>query len=247
MDLIHGLTNPPPLGALIEGGPVSLFLDFDGTLVDLAPTPDTIEPIEGLSAKLSLLAKRVGGRCAVVSGRSISDIEQHIGALPIAAAGSHGADVRTAAGDVLGDAPTGLPFEIERDLGNFAHEHGLDYEAKPHGGALHYRSNPDGEEAALAFVEQLAGKHGWAAQAGKCVVELVTGKSDKGSAVFAFMRTTPFCGSRPIFIGDDLTDEKGFAACRDIGGSGILVGNRAETCAQYQLPDVASVHDWLSL
>ncbi|MEM8727065.1 MAG: trehalose-phosphatase, partial [Pseudomonadota bacterium] len=242
MDSLHDLTSPPPLDMLLQGGPVSLFLDFDGTLVELAPTPDSIEPAENLAEQLAGLAEHIDGRCALVSGRAISDIENHIGKVAIAAAGSHGADIRTASGSVLGDAPTGLPSQIERDLRAFAAEHELDYEAKPHGGALHYRSNPAHGEAAHAFAEKLARAHGWAAQSGKCVVELVAGKADKGSAVFAFMREPPFCGSRPIFIGDDLTDEKGFAACRDLGGYGILVGTRAETCAQYQLPDVASVH-----
>ncbi|MEM7666727.1 MAG: trehalose-phosphatase [Pseudomonadota bacterium] len=247
MDSIHGLATPPPLELLLQGGPVSLFLDFDGTLVELAPTPDSIEPVEGLAAKLARLSERIEGRCALVSGRAVSDIESHIGKVAIAAAGSHGADIRTASGVMLGDAPTGLPFAIERDLRAFADEHSLDYEAKPHGGALHYRSNPEREEAALAFADALAAENGWAAQSGKCVVELVAGTADKGSAVFAFMREKPFSGSRPIFIGDDLTDEKGFAACRDLGGYGFLVGERGETCAQCQLPDVASVHHWLGL
>lgn len=247
MDPVHGLTAPPQLEMLLRGGPVSLFLDFDGTLVELAPTPDSIKPANDLAARLARLSRRLDGRCALVSGRAITDIESHIGSVAIAAAGSHGADIRTASGAALGEAPTGLPPGIERDLRAFAAEHAIDYEAKPHGGALHYRSNPEHGEAAHAFAEALAAEYGWAAQSGKCVVELVAGTGDKGSAVFAFMREKPFCGSRPIFIGDDLTDEKGFAACRDLGGYGFLVGIRGETCAQYQMPDVASVHHWLGL
>ena len=138
-------------------------------------------------------------------------------------------------------------MEIERELRAYAAEYGLDYEEKPHGGALHYRSAPEKGEAAHAFGEALAARHGWVAQGGKCVVELVAGKADKGTAVAALMDSAPFKGSRPIFLGDDLTDEKGFAVCNDLGGSSILVGTREPTIAQHQLPDVTSVHRWLGL
>lgn len=241
------LAAPQPLTDLTDEGPVSLFLDFDGTLVELAPGPDAIQPIDQLAARLAALANRLEGRCAIVSGRGILDIERHIGALPIAAAGSHGADVRLADGSPLGEAPSGLPELIERELRAYASANGIDYEAKPHGGALHYRSKPELEQPANAFAEALAAEHGWTAQHGKCVVELVAGKADKGSAVAALMREAPFAGSRPFFIGDDLTDERGFAVCRDLDGAGILVGDREKTCARYQLPDVASVHRWLGL
>lgn len=231
----------------MEGGEISLFLDFDGTLVDLAPSPDAIEAAAGLGDRLAMLAERLGGRCAIVSGRAISDIEKHIGSLRIAAAGSHGADIRLANGEALGQVPGGLPDVIERELREFAAEHELDYEAKPHGGALHYRSNPVRGDDAIRFAESLALSHGWAAQHGKCVIELVAKDANKGNAVFALMRAEPFVGSRPIFIGDDLTDEKGFVACGEIGGAGILVGQREGSAARYQLPDVASVHRWLGL
>ena len=241
------LSAPPPLEHWLDAGPVALFLDFDGTLVELAPGPDAIEPIAGLADMLKQLDVRLGGRCAVVSGRGIADIEKHIGPLELAAAGSHGSDIRAANGTVLGDEPIGLPQEIETELRAYAAEHGIDYEEKPHGGALHYRSAPEKGEAAEAFGKALAAKHGWTAQSGKCVVELVAGQADKGTAVTALMETNPFDGARPVFLGDDLTDEKGFAVCNEMGGSSILVGERTPTCAKYQLPDVASVHRWLGL
>ncbi|MEM6475837.1 MAG: trehalose-phosphatase [Pseudomonadota bacterium] len=241
------LPTPPSLESLLQEGPVALFLDFDGTLVELAPGPDQIEPIADLNAKLVQMAERLGGRCAIVSGRAIADIESHIGEISLAAAGSHGSDVRSADGRALGEAPTGLPAALEAELRSYASENAIDYEAKPHGGALHYRSNPQAGEAAQAFAQDLAARHGWSAQSGKCVVELVAGKADKGTAVRALMQEEPFAGARPIFIGDDLTDEKGFAACNEAGGAGILVGTREPTCAQYQLPNVASVHQWLGL
>lgn len=241
------LSAPPPLSTLLEAGNIALFLDFDGTLVELAPTPDTIAPVAGLADRLAMLDQRIGGRCALVSGRAIADIEGYIGAFKLAAAGSHGSDVRDANGASLGEGAQTLPEEIEQALRQYAAQNGVDYEHKPHGGALHYRSNPEGGEGAIAFAKSLAEKHGWKAQEGKCVIEIVADAGDKGTAVCAFMDTQPFSGARAFFIGDDLTDEAGFAACKALGGAGILVGERKETRAQFRLPDVTSVHKWLEI
>ena len=247
MDSSLGLRSPPSLASMLQGGPIALFLDFDGTLVELAPGPDAIEPAHGLARRLAELDRRLEHRCALVSGRGLSDIEKHIGPFSLAGAGSHGSDMRWGDGSSLGEGAIGLPEAIERELRAFAAENALDYEEKPHGGALHYRSNPDAGPTAHSFAEELAEAHGWAAQSGKFVVEIVSRDANKGAAVFAFMREEPFVGSRPFFIGDDLTDEAGFAACRDLGGAGILVGKRAQTGAHYFLPDVGAVHEWLEL
>lgn len=233
--------------SMLKLGPLALFVDFDGTLVELAAGPDAIAPIPDLAEKLRGLDARDDLRCAIISGRAIADIERHVGPLPVAAAGSHGADIRSANGESLGKGPLGLPQNIEEKLRSFARSEDLDYEHKPHGGALHYRRNPDHGPRAHAFVESLAQKHGWASQSGKCVVELVAKGADKGEAVAVFMACDPFAGARPIFIGDDLTDEAGFRACQALGGAGILVGERSETCAQYTLADVSAVHQWLEL
>ncbi|WP_390583041.1 trehalose-phosphatase [Erythrobacter sp. MTPC3] len=247
---MHSSINPgppPSLASLIEAGPAALFLDFDGTLVELAPGPDAIKPRDGLADALGALADRLGGRCAVVSGRGLSDIEKHIGPLPVAGAGSHGSDMRRRDGISVGAGAKALPQEIEQALRAFAEEHGIDYEEKPHGGALHYRAKPDAGVAAENFANELAEKHGWAAQGGKCVIEVVAKTANKGAAVSAFMKEPPFAGSRPFFIGDDLTDEAGFAACEAAGGAGILVGTRSDTRAVFRLPTVQSVHKWLEL
>ncbi|MDJ0643206.1 MAG: trehalose-phosphatase [Erythrobacter sp.] len=247
MDSGIGLRPPPTFSSLLDGGPVALFLDFDGTLVELASGPDAIAPRADLAERLSGLGERLAGRCALVSGRSIADIETHIGSIPIAAAGSHGLDIRAATGEPLGDPPEGLPPVIERELREFAAEHDIDYEAKPHGGALHYRSNLTRGADANRFAEMLALSHGWSAQRGKCVVELVAKEANKGSAVFTLMQTAAFAGARPFFVGDDLTDEAGFVASADLGGAGIVVGDREPTKARFRLPDVSSVHEWLDL
>lgn len=224
---------------------IALFLDFDGTLVELASGPDAIRPLPDLAERLTSLAARLSGRCAIVSGRGIADIESHIGPLSIAMAGSHGSDIRDADGAALGAGAKVLPETIEAQLRAFAADTGLVFEQKPHGGAIHYRSHSELGPKAHDFAEKLAQEHGWAAQSGKCVVELVASDANKGSAVRALMETATFSGATPIFIGDDLTDEKGFAACEDLGGFGVLVGNRSSTCARHSLNDVAAVHSWL--
>ncbi|MGB3806029.1 MAG: trehalose-phosphatase [Erythrobacter sp.] len=238
---------PPPLASMLQGGPVALFLDFDGTLVDLAPGPDAIEPVADLGQRLRALAERLEGRCALISGRAIVDIERHLGELPTAAAGSHGSDRRDATGESLGPGPTGLPLAIESRLRKFAGQNDLEYEHKPHGGALHYRRNPEMGERAVVFARDLAGECGWAVQEGKCVIELVAEQAGKGEAVLAFMNEAPFVGARPFFLGDDLTDEAGFKMCEGLGGAGVLVGEREGTCARYRLSDVEAVHEWLGL
>jgi len=238
---------PPPFAALLADGPASLFLDFDGTLVDLAPHPDAIRPAPRLAERLAALADRLEGRLAVVSGRALRDVERHLGSLPFAAAGSHGSDVRGAGGQRLGQGPQPLPAALAEALAEHAAAQGLDYEEKPHGGALHYRARPDRGADVLAFARALADAHGWAVQEGKCVVELVAPGPGKGGAVHALMREAAFAGSRPLFIGDDLTDEAGFAAAEELGGLGILVGERVPSAARFRLADVAAVHAWLAL
>ena len=241
------LSAPPALASLLAGGKHALFLDFDGTLVELAATPDTIAPMPNLAERLEGLAQRLGGALALVSGRAIADIETHIGTLRVAVAGSHGSDLRRADGSALGDAANELPQAMETALREFAGREGLDYEHKPHGGALHYRANPDKGAAADTFAEALASKHGWHVQRGKCVVELIAGGADKGTALEALMQEPEFEACVPVFIGDDLTDEAGFASASRLGGFGILVGKRDETGATYALPAVSHVHSWLEL
>lgn len=247
MDPASLLPAPPGLETLLEEGGLSLFLDFDGTLVGLAPRPEAIRPAARLGERIAGLADRLDGCLALVSGRALSDIERHIGPLGVASAGSHGTDIRARDGRVIGVSPRSLPAALQRELRGFAERNGLDYEDKPHGGALHYRRRPEQEGAARRFASALAETHGWALQEGKFVIELVAPGASKGGAVRALMAEPPFAETRPVFIGDDLTDEAGFAACEDHGGFGILVGDRVPTAARFRLPDVDSVHRWLAL
>jgi trehalose 6-phosphate phosphatase len=241
------LDPPPSLQQLCAQGPLSLFLDFDGTLVDIAPTPDTILVPQTLGTALFELSARLGDRLALVSGRAIPDLEHHLGPLRVARAGSHGIARELADGSALGSMAESLPLEVADTLRAFAQASGFALEEKQHGAALHYRANPDLEPQGIAFAEGIAAAHGLEIKRGKCVIELVRPGASKAGAVRAFMEVPPFAGSRPVFIGDDVTDEDGFAAAEELGGFGILVGDRSPSTAHYQLPDPATVHAWLAL
>jgi len=241
------LPEPPKLSVLKRDRPIALFLDFDGTLVELAATPDAIDVPHDMRAKLRALSQVLKGRLALVSGRSIADLETHLGHLNVAVAGSHGADCRLASGQALGEIPQGISAEARASLNKFSQKEGLDLEEKSHGAALHFRSQPGKERVAHDFASALADNHGLAVKTGKCVVELVESGADKGAAVNAFMNDRLFADAAPWFIGDDITDEDGFRACQDRGGGGILVGEREETRAGHALADVTAVRQWLGI
>lgn len=247
MDTARDLTPPPSLRSLREEGPLALFLDFDGTLVDLAPTPDTIVVPERLAERLVALSASLDNALALISGRAVVDLERHCGPLEIARAGSHGVDRRLADGRLLGESPDPVPQAVEEGLRQFAVDRGLRFEVKPHGSALHYRVDPEAEQAGLEFAEALAAEHGLTVKRGKFVIELVRPGADKGGAVRAFMRESPFAGRRPVFVGDDVTDEDGFIAVQEFGGLGIIVGDRGPTAARHRLADPSAVLEWLAL
>lgn len=241
------LPPPPPLSQLCEAGPVALFLDFDGTLIEIASGPDAIDVPDNLPDRFDILAARLEGRLALVSGRGLDNIHRHIGALKIARAGSHGADRVLADGSVLGERAQPLTPQVIEALADLAEEYGALLERKAHGAALHYRSNPESGEAIGVAAAAIASENGLVVKRGKCVAELVRPGADKGGAVAAFMEVAPFAGSTPVFIGDDVTDEDGFIAAEKLGGFGIAVGERASQNARYHLPLVKDVHAWLNL
>jgi len=247
MDLAADLPAPPSLASLLAMGPVALFLDFDGTLVEIAATPDAIVVPPGMVARLCTLSERLSGCLALASGRAIDNLELHCGPLGVACAGSHGLARYSAGRQRLGEEPLPVSTEVFEALGQFAYDEGFRLETKTHGAALHYRSDPSLEERGLVFTGLLAKEHGLIVKRGKCVIELVPPGADKGTAVHAFMAEPPFAGARPVFVGDDLTDEDGFLAADELGGFGILVGRRTPTNARYGVADPAAVQQWLDL
>ena len=225
---------------------VSLFFDFDGTLVDLAATPDAVIVDGGLLDSLDRLGERFPGRVAIISGRSIAQLDAMLGrhAQLFAVAGSHGAERRTPEdGHVAAERPASLEAAAEA-LTAFAEAHGLVYEAKSLGAGLHYRMAPAFEAEAVALAETLAATHGLTLQRGKMMVELRT-PGDKGGALRTLIAAPTMAGSVPMFFGDDVTDEDGFEAARDLGGAGVLIGEPRATAATYRLNDVAALRGWI--
>ncbi len=247
MDGSTTLPPPPPLAQLLDRGPAALFLDFDGTLVEIAPRPGDIHVPEGLLDRLHALRDRLEGRLALVSGRALGDLTGHLGEPAICRAGSHGASRFLADGTRLGDEPRGLSEASVDELRAFAEAHGLFYETKTHGGALHFRGAPEKREVTLAFAEEFAASRELCVTSGKGVAELVRPGATKAAAVSAFMEVAPFAGAVPVFIGDDVTDEDGFAGAGEHGGFGIAVGERPSRQARYGLDSVAAVHHWLEI
>lgn len=234
---------PPPPDLLDDA---ALFLDFDGTLVELADTPGGISVPAGLAPMLERLRRRLGGRLAIVSGRSLADLERHLPLHGIAFSGSHGLELQLADGTRL---PLSMPIGLDDVRGRVAAfaaaAPGLIVEGKPAGIALHYRLAPHEGPRAEAFMTALAKEKGFQVQRGAMVIELRPDGADKGDALRAFMSEPEFIHARPLFVGDDMTDEHAFAAAALLGGAGILVGPERETAARYRLPSVAAVADWL--
>tara|TARA_R100001132_G_scaffold26626_2_gene28744 strand:+ start:300 stop:1046 length:747 start_codon:yes stop_codon:yes gene_type:complete len=239
--------DPPP--RLSEIADPALLLDFDGTLVDLAPSPDAITVPDHLGKALERKAAALNGRLAIVSGRFIADIRGHLPDCAVVISGSHGAEIESPEGSSVSEreAPR-VPDAALAAAREFAgRTKGLLLEEKALGLGLHYRDCTASKEEVRTFAQDLARDHGLTLRDGKMILELATTDADKGDGVRAIMAQPPFAGATPVFVGDDLTDEDGFAAVNELGGFAILVGEMRETAARYRLLDVAAVHKWLEI
>jgi trehalose 6-phosphate phosphatase len=234
------VTTPPPLRP-----DHALFLDFDGTLVEIAPSPDSIVLDPMLPAALSRLADRLGGALALVSGRPIADIDRWLAPLRLPSAGVHGAERRDGDGQLSAVAPPELAALADR-LEALVREHpGLLLERKSASVALHYRQAPALEALCrAALAELLAPLPGLRLLQGKQVLEVLPPAVGKGQAIEAFLREPPFAGRRPLFVGDDVTDEDGFEAVQRHGGIAVKVGP-GESGAACRLDSPAAVRQWL--
>lgn len=233
---------PPPI---LHVHPISLFLDFDGTLVELAEQPHLVEVEPPLPGLLDRLERVLDGRIALLTGRGADLVAALLGGVSFPVAGSHGAELR-AGGKITAPARPAQLDQALAELEQFAASRpGLVIESKPLGVGLHYRQRAQDEDESHAFTSALAQRLGLHLQPGKMVFELRVRGADKGSALAALMDTPAMQGSRPLFLGDDLTDEAGFIAAARLGGAGVLVGERRQTAARYRLESVSAVHDWL--
>ena len=225
------------------------FLDLDGTLVDIAATPGAICVGEPLLLLLEQLRLSSGGAVALISGRALSDLDQHLGALRLPSAGQYGLERRDAAGRLWLHAPAPQAKQLLREALQpwLARHSGLLLEDKGLTLALHYRQAPRLAAQAHGIMARLLARSGSELQVhkGKYLVEAKPAGFDKGTAIAEYLAEPPYAGRRPVFIGDDLSDESGFALVNQIQGISIKVG-AGKSCAQHRLPDVAAVLDWLS-
>lgn len=236
---------PPPPSISPAGH--ALFIDFDGTLVRLVDRPDQVRADPDLINLLRALLSSFGRRLAIISGRSIAQLDRMIGPLAerITLAGSHGAEHRY--GGVLFQParPEGLEAASE-DVRAFAARHpGMIVEPKSLGIALHYRMLPSLAPETNAAARVIALRHGLSVQPGKMMIELRGPGCDKGTAVSALLERPALRGCVPVVIGDDLTDEPALAVAEARDGIGILVGGGRPSAASYALADIGAVRDWL--
>jgi trehalose 6-phosphate phosphatase len=238
----------PELQAALAGH--ALFLDIDGTLLDLAPYPESVEVPPSLPGTLQRLSERLEGAIAFVSGRTLGAIDALFRPLVLPAVGVHGGQIRTWKGDVPTDERLSALLQQAmpalRDA--VARLQGVHLENKGCALALHYRAAPERGREVLALAEWavlgLGGEFG--VLMGKCVVEIRPRHFTKGSAIDRLMREPPFRGRTPIFAGDDRTDEDAFEVVNRMDGISVQVGDSAPTLARHRLPNPDQLRTWLA-
>jgi trehalose 6-phosphate phosphatase len=237
------MKQPPPPPALDW----CLFLDVDGTLIELTDTPSQAETDAEIKSLLREVAERLGGAIALVSGRRISTLDVLFAPLKLPAAGLHGVERRKADGTIQGASFVDSQLDGARAaMKIFVDAHpGTLLEDKDRTIALHYRMAPQFEQTARESVLEIAKPLGsnYHIQGGKMMFEIKPRGFSKATAIQAFMKESPFNGRRPVFVGDDRTDQDGFGMVEAHGGISIGVGDRVQ--GQFFLPDVAAVRTWL--
>lgn len=240
------LSDAPPIQALppLPEGRLALFLDFDGTLIDIAARPDAVVVPEALTPLLARLSAGLGGAVAIVTGRGLEVARSLSRSPPIAFAAEHGTIIDASgidAPEIPPMPPPPSPPQSWREAaaGFVAANPGLLLEEKRHGFVLHFRAVPELGAIATAFLEDLVAQPGGVFQVlpAHAAAELRPRTADKGTAVRWLMRYPPFIGRQPVFIGDDVTDEYGIAACRELGGTGYRIPR--------DFTGPAAVHEWL--
>lgn len=230
----------------------ALFLDLDGTLVEIAARPEAVTCTARLEALLTALPVAVGHAVAIVSGRPVADVDRLLAPHRLAVAGIHGLERRSADGKVerasipldraTADWLDGARGAMERFV---AANPGLRLENKGASLALHYRGRPELESTVRAFVAGLCLPADIECLPGRKVMEIKTKHVNKGAAIRAYLAEPPFLGRTPVFVGDDVTDEAGFFVVNELGGVSVKVGD-APTAANWRLPGVSDVLDWLA-
>lgn len=258
------VTSPDPMERFAGARGWALFLDIDGTLLDLAPHPERVVVPADLPGRLRRLSRALDGALALVSGRPLAGIDR-LFPRELDAVGTHGAEWRLndrtevlalpgvgdkggdKGGDRGGDSGLLRGGPAAGPLARLERLPGVWLEAKPRGLAIHYRQAPEWAETTRDLARALLVALGpaYRLQAGKEVLEILPAQASKGAGIRRLMALPPYRGRTPVFAGDDLTDEDGFAAVNALGGLSIRVGTGDGTQARYRLATPAALRDWL--
>ena len=227
----------------------ALFLDVDGTLLEIAETPQGVHVPASLKQLLDEVRWRVDGALALVSGRSLANMDQLFSPLRFIASGVHGCERRTADGHVLRpEVDAATIARVRSQLAEFVRRHeGLLLEDKHYAVAMHFRRAPEMRGEVYRVMKEALLQLGptFSFQEGKSVLELRPNAWTKGSSITSFMQEAPFIGRTPVFIGDDVTDEDAFEVVNAMSGVSIRVGNPVSTLARHRLDGVSDVLRWL--
>jgi trehalose 6-phosphate phosphatase len=242
------LTLDPFFFAEFDARGLALFLDFDGTLVDMAATPGGAWPEPGLAGLLQKLAQNLDGALAIITGRPLSDIDRLLAPAQLCGAGVHGAEIRDEAGGPVREAAPPLSdafFDSVRRLEEIAP--GVLVERKSAAIAVHYRlAETMGPEVERRLRALLSGAgEPLDLRPGKMLVEAVPHTVSKGAALRGFMRRTPFAGRLPVMIGDDRGDLAAFEAAEAMGGKGLRVAGEFFSSGDAHFSGTAAVRQWL--
>ncbi len=241
-------TEAPPQ---LDANTTALFLDFDGTLVEIAEQPEWVEVPAALRRQLASAYDCLAGAMAIVSGRSISALDQLLAPLSLPAAGIHGHQLREPGSTEIRElSGSNIPNALRKPVDELVARYpALRIEPKGASLSLHYRQAPQLANEAESVMQTLVTDLGpqFQLMAGKMVFEVRPSLAHKGSAIARFMELAPFVGRQPVFVGDDVTDEDGFKRVNEMGGWSVLVSeNSMQTNARYRLKDVSAVARWLS-
>ena len=227
----------------------AFFLDFDGTLADFSDDPSAVALLPAERRSLERLKQATGSAVAIISGRSVADLQRLVAPLELPLAGVHGLERRNAQGDMLRmPIDEASLLKVRNRLRTFSLGHaGIPVEDKPGSIALHYRKRPELEAQCMAAARAIVNENpGLQLLHGKMVIEIKGGHATKADAIRAFMREEPFRGRHPVFAGDDATDEDAFPAMKALGGMSIKVGP-GPTQAAYRATSIDEFRSWLGL
>ena len=232
-----------------HGEGLALFLDVDGTLLEIAPTPNGVRVPAALRNTLELARARQHGALALLSGRSLAEIDELFAPHVFAASGKHGLEVRLPSGEIVRpDIDTSALARARQRLTELERQHrGLLMEDKSVAIAMHFRLAPRARSEVEAVMRELHAelRGEFVLRPGKYLFELMPAGFNERSAIELFMGQHEFAGRIPVFVGDDPTDEVGFEAVNEMGGHSIRVGDLEQTAARHRFASVRTVVAWL--